>query len=90
MQTTKPDVNREKVFKFLESTFTHSPVLLHKNSQCTSMTDTTNGDDAEVQRLKNLVKDLEQQNSALRSQKTPKTSSEWEIIFVVFFFNQSN
>jgi len=34
-----------------------------------------NSEDAEVQRLKNLVKDLEQQNNALRTQKINRTNS---------------
>ena len=37
-----------------------------------AMAETNSGDDAEVMRLRSLVKDLEQQNTVLRSQKLSK------------------
>ena len=42
-----------------------------------AMADTNSGDDAEVMRLRNLVKDLEQQNTVLRSQKLSKPANSF-------------
>ena len=41
------------------------------------MADTSAGEDTEVLRLRNLVKDLEQQNTVLRSQKLAKTTNSF-------------
>ena len=42
-----------------------------------AMAETNSGDDAEVMRLRNLVKDLEQQNTVLRSQKLSKPANSF-------------
>ena len=61
------------------------------------MDDSKRSNDAEVERLRKLVKDLETQNTALRSQKTPEShrqssgqnlitdsNSVWLVLFETF------